>query len=131
MIEHAGVAKARGFLDAFARGDAQAMGDYFTGDLAWHVGGGHRWSGDHRGREELVSYLCQLREGADDTYTLTAESVLATDHHIGLFARATAQREGRALDVLQAHAFTVRSDGMWGEYWVSAAEQGLEDAFWS
>jgi len=131
MTEPAGVAKARHFLDAFAREDEQGMRNFFTDDLAWHVAGSHQFSGDHRGREELVEYLCQLRARTGGSYTLTPESVLASDHHTALFTRATGQRSGRTLDVLVAHALTVRSDGLWREYWVCADDQEAEDEFWS
>ncbi|HEX7276520.1 MAG TPA: nuclear transport factor 2 family protein [Acidimicrobiales bacterium] len=132
MTDHAGVAKARGFLDAFGRGDEQAMGDYFTDDLAWHVAGVHPLSGDHRGKEELLGLFREWRLRTDGTFAMEAESVLATDFHTALFTRATGVREGgRSLDVVLAHAFTVRSDGMWREYWVCADDQDAEDAFWS
>ena len=132
MIEHGGVAKARTFLDALARGDEQAMGDFFTDDLAWHVAGSHPLSGDHRGREELLAHFAELRSLTGGSYALEAESVLATDYHTALFTRATGSRDdGRSLDVLLTHAFTVRSDGLWREYWVCAADQDAEDAFWS
>ena len=131
MTEHAGVARARHFLEAFSQGDEQAMGDFFTDDLAWHVAGSHPLSGDYRGKEELVAYFCQLRERTDGTFALEAESVLATDYHTAMFTRATGQREGRTLDVILAHAFTVRSDGQWREYWVCADDQDAEDSFWS
>lgn len=128
MTEHAGVARARGFLDALERGDEQAMGDFFTDDVAWHVAGNHPRSGDHRGKEELLAYFSALQAGV----ALAAESVLATDFHTALFTRATgAKDDGRSLDVLLAHAFTVRSDGLWREYWVCADDQDAEDEFWS
>ena len=132
MIEHGGVAKARTFLEAFARGDEQAMGDFFTDDVAWHVAGSHPFSGDRRGKDELLAYFGELLASTGGTYALVAESVIATDHHTALFTRATAVREdGRSLDALLAHAFTVRSDGLWREYWVCPADQDAEDAFWS
>ncbi|MEA2972905.1 MAG: uncharacterized protein QOG82_1363 [Actinomycetota bacterium] len=132
MIEHGGVAKAHGFLDALARGDEVAMGDFFTDDVAWHVAGTHPLSGDRRGKDELLGYFGELRARTGGTYALAAESVLATDYHTALFTRATAVRDdGRGLDVLLAHAFTVRSDGLWREYWVCPEDQDAEDAFWS
>ncbi len=131
MIEHAGVAKARNFLDAFAKVDEQAMRDLFTDDLAWHVAGSHGMSGDHRGKDDLIGYFVELGTRSEGTYALTPESVLATDHHTALFTRTTGRREGRTLDVVLAHAFTVRSDGQWSEYWVCADDQDAEDAFWS
>ncbi len=131
MIEHGGVARARTFLDAFARGDELGMGDFFTDDVAWHVAGSHPLSGDRRGKEELLGYFAELRSLTGGTYAVEAESVLATDYHTALFTRATASRDdGRSLDVLLAHAFTVRSDGLWREYWVCASDQDAEDAFW-
>lgn len=131
MIEHAGVAKARGFLDAFDRGDEQGMRDFFTEELAWHVAGSHQLSGDHTGLDGLIGYFVQLRAGTDGTFGLTPESLLATDHHTAMFTRATGEREGRTLDVVLAHAMTVRSDGLWREYWVCADDQDAENAFWS
>jgi ketosteroid isomerase-like protein len=131
VTEHAGVAKARNFLDAFAEGDEQAMRDFFTDDLAWHVAGAHELSGDHRGKHDLINYFLDLRARTGGTYALTPESVLATDHHTALFTRATGRREGRTLDVVLAHALTVRSDGQWSEYWVCADDQDAEDTFWS
>ena len=132
MIEHGGVARARKFLDAFARGDGLAMGDFFTDDVAWHVAGSHPLSGDRRGKEELLGYFDELLARTGGTYALALESVLATDYHAALFTRATAVRDGgRSLDVLLAHAFAVRSDGLWREYWVCAANQDADDAFWS
>ena len=90
VIEHGGRGRARTFLDAFARGDEQAMGDFFTDDVAWHVAGTHPLSGDRRGKEELLGYFAELLAVTGGTYALEAESVLATDHHTALFTRATA-----------------------------------------
>jgi hypothetical protein len=36
-----------------------------------------------------------------------------------------------AHDVVLAHAFTGRSDGLWRQYWVFGQDQDAEDAFWS
>jgi len=131
VIEHPGVARAGTFLDAVSQRDEQALRDCFTDDVAWHVAGSHDLSGDYRGLEELVDHFGQLQSRTDDSYALERESVLATDHHAALFTRATARREGRTLDIVLAHAFTVRSDGLWREYWVCAQDQDAEDAFWS
>ena len=131
MTEHASVARVRSFLDAFARADEQAMRDFFTVDLAWHVAGSNGLSGDQRDLDGLIGYFGQLRARTDDTFALTPESVLASDHHAAFFTRATGTREGRTLDVVLAHAVTVRSDGLWREYWVCADDQDAEDAFWS
>jgi ketosteroid isomerase-like protein len=131
MIEHAGVTRARSFLDAYSRDDEQAMRDYFTDDLAWHVAGSHEMGGDHRGLDDLMAYFGRLRDRTNGSFALTPQSVLASDHHAAFFTRATGQREGRTLDVVLAHAVIVRSDGLWREYWVCADDQDAEDAFWS
>ncbi len=129
MTEHAGVARVRGFLDAYERGDDQALGDYFTDDLPWHVAGTHPLSGDHRDKEALLDLF---RAWRSQSVSLSAESVLASDFHTAAFTRVTGVRhDGRSLDVVLAHAFTVRSDGLWREYWVCADDQEAADAFWS
>jgi ketosteroid isomerase-like protein len=131
MTEPAGVTRVRSFLDAFSRHDEQAMRDYFTDDLAWHVAGSHGMSGDHRGLDDLMAYFGQLRSRSDGSFALAPESVLASDHHAAFFTRATGHREDRVLDVVLAHAVIVRSDGLWREYWVCANDQDAEDSFWS
>ena len=131
-METAGAAKARTFLDAFSRGDEQALRDLFTDDVALHVSGSNPGSGDHRGVDAVLAYLDRLRTESAGTYALAPESLLASDHHAAVVARATAQREGgRSLDVLVAHTFTVRSDGRWREHWICTNDQDAEDAFWS
>ena len=95
------------------------------------MSGSHDLAGDYRGIEELVGYFGQLQSRTDGSYALERESVLATDHHAAVFTRATGRREGKTLDVVLAHAFTVRSDGLWREYWVCPHDQDAEDAFWS
>jgi ketosteroid isomerase-like protein len=132
VIEHAGLARARLFLDALGQADEQAMRDCFTDDVAFHVAGSHPLSGDFRGVDELLVYFGQLRALTDGTHALAAESVLANDHHTAFVTRTTGRRgTDGSLDVLETHVFTVRSDGLWREYWVSADDQDAEDAFWS
>ena len=48
-----------------------------------------------------------------------------------MFTRVQGDRDGRSLDVLLAQVFKLGDDGRWSEYWATAEDQDLVDAFWA
>jgi ketosteroid isomerase-like protein len=130
MVE-TNLTRAREAFDAFSRGDFQAYRNYFADDVVWHVSGNHPLSGSYRGKEALFEYFDRVRELTDASLRVEPESVSADDGHVGVFARVTAERDGRRLDVTMAQAFTVDADGKWTEYWAMANDQAAVDEFWS
>ena len=131
MDEHANVARVREALDTFARGDLDGYREYFADDVVWHVGGQHPLSGDYRGRDALFEYFNKVRELTGGTLKVEPSEILADDSNTAVFARVSAQRDGRNLDVTMAQAFTFDADGKWSEYWAFSSDQPSVDAFWS
>jgi hypothetical protein len=56
--------------------------------------------------------------------------VLASEHYLGLFLRATAEGGGHTLDTTMVEAVRLSDDGRWTEFWALAADQPDVDAFW-
>jgi uncharacterized protein len=130
-LEHPGVLNARGSIDAFNRGDMEALRDFYADDVLWHVAGKHGLSGDYRGRDELIAYFKRVLDLTGGSLKLESEAILASDQHTAIFMRVTGTRNGRSLDVTLAEAFTVGPDGRWTEFWSLATDQDAVDDFWS
>ena len=131
MAEHPNEARAREYFDTFARGDFDAVREYFSDDVVWHVSGYHPLSGEYRGKDALITYFERARDLTGGTLTLEPGAIMANDQHIGLFLRVRGERNGRTLDAELAEAFTVEPDGTWSEFWAMPDDQAAIDEFWS
>lgn len=131
MGDHPNVARTRQALDALASGDMDAYREFISENIVWHVGGDHPFTGDYRGRDALFEYFQKVDELTDGSLQVDREEILADDTHAAVFARVTAQRERRSLDVVLAQALTVDKDGRLTEYWALANDQRSVDEFWS
>jgi hypothetical protein len=67
--------------------------------------------GVYRGRDGLQRFFGRLAERSNGTMRPNVDDVLATDDHVVIFLRVTAQRDGDELDVTVAHFATVDANG--------------------
>lgn len=130
-MAHPNVERLEAFLDAYAAGDRKRLGELLSDDAVWHVGGMHRFSGDYRGRAAILEYFDTVGRETDGTLELDPLELLANDLRGAAFLRVTAERRGRALDVVMAEAFVFAGDGSIQEFWAHAAEQDAVDRFWA
>jgi ketosteroid isomerase-like protein len=131
MLTHPAVDRVRDSVDAYNRGDFEALREFYAEDVVWHAAGAHGLSGDYQGREALFAYFATVRELTAGTLQLQPQSILASDDQISMFTRVTAERSRRRLDVLLTQIFKVGADGRWTEYWAIADDQEAVDEFWS
>jgi ketosteroid isomerase-like protein len=124
------VEKARAVIGAVSAGDLDQLDRQLADDIVWHVGGEHPLSGDYLGREAVRGYHGRVHELTGSTLRLEPVDVLAGDHHLGIFLRATAEGTGRPLDTTMVEAVRLTDDGQWAEFWGLAEDQELVDAFW-
>jgi ketosteroid isomerase-like protein len=129
--DHPNVPRIRDALEVYNSGDHDAMRQFLTDDIVWHVGGSHAMSGDYRGADEVVNYFRDVRKATAGTLQVEPVEILANDRHASIFMHVTALRDVRTLDVLLAEALTLDDEGRWSEYWALANEQDDVDAFWS
>jgi hypothetical protein len=119
------------WLAAYDTHDRDAMGAALADDAVWHVGGGHRLSGDYRGRDAILEYFATVWSETGDTMKLAPLEVMANDRHGAAFLRVTAERQGQPLDVVLAEAFRFDEDGRILEFWAHANDQAAIDRFWA
>jgi uncharacterized protein len=129
--EHPNVTRTREYLDTYAKGDLEALREYFSDDVVWHVAGNHALSGDYFGKDELIAYFREARELAGGSLTLEPSSIMANDEHVVVMLRVTGERNGKSLDIEMAEAMTIRPDGTWSEFWAMPDDQASVDEFWS
>jgi hypothetical protein len=127
---HPNADRVRQALDAFAAEDWDRMNSHLDDHVVWHVGGDHPLAGTYRGRESVMSYMRAARALTGGTLRLEVGEVLANDDFGAVILRATAQRNGKQLDVQMAEAIRFGEDGRWAEFWALSDNQATVDEFW-
>ena len=124
MADHPNAALARQILDAFSRGDMQALDAVLADDVIWHEIGRTE---PRRGKAELAA----AGPGAVD-YEITAalHDVVANDDHTIALVDATATRGGKTFSYRTAEVFHIR-DGKITERWAFSDDTAAITAFFA
>jgi uncharacterized protein len=124
MSEHPNAAKARELLDAFNRGDVEAVDTLIADDVVWHEIGR---SEPRRGKAALM----ETAPGAVD-YEITAKlhDIVANDEHTISLVDATATRGGKTLNYRTAEIMHIR-DGKVTERWAFSDDTAAIVAFFA
>ena len=130
MTDHPNLELFRRTYAAFTAGDFDALADVFDERTVWHNPGQNPLSGDFAGRDAAFASFAQEFEMSGGTYAPTVHDVLANDEHIVALMHATAQREGKTLDMDYTLVFHV-ADGKIVEGWDLWIDQAAVDRFWS
>ena len=115
---------------AFAAGDMAALNEFFSDDIVWHTPGRNDLSGTFRGKDEVFANLGNVMELTGGTFKLDIHTILANDDHAVTLLRATAQRQGKALDDNTVQVFHIK-DGKVTESWLHPSDAYASDEFWS
>ncbi len=119
MSEHPGVVRIRNFLEDVAQKGPEAVRDYFSADVVWHVGRGHPENGTHRGVDGLVAYFKAHRTGSGEVEVdLRSAAVLADDHLGAVFVDVGVLNDGFIIELLLPQVFQMGDNGSWDEYWI-------------
>ena len=130
MTDHPNVELFRRTYAAFTSGDFEALSEVFSEETVWHNPGRNPISGDFVGREATFAAFGKEFELSGGTYSPTVHDILANDEHIVALMHATAERDGKKLDMDYVLIFHVK-DGKLVEGWDLWTDQGTVDAFWS
>lgn len=130
-MEDSRVEAVRAALRSVYAGQLEEFDSQLADDIVWHVGGEHPLSGDYRGRQAVLDYHARVAELTSGSLQLEPIDVLAGDHFLGVFVRATADSGGQKLDTTMVEAIRLSEDGKWAEFWALAEDQGQVDSFWS
>ena len=122
---------ARRGYEAYERGDVAGMVATWAEGITFHAPGSSDLAGTFRGQDEVLGFLQRLGERSDGTFRLEVHDMLASDQHLVVLCRHSAQRDGRAIDMPAAHVWHTDLDGKFTEVWVLVEDQGQMDEFWA
>ena len=119
----------RGY-SAFQSGDLGALRDLFAADIRWHTNGRNLTAGTTDGVDATLERFGQLAAETDGTFRVDIHDVTASDDHVVVLARASADRGGRHLEGNYTHVFHL-SDGRITESWVVNEDPYAQDDFFA
>ena len=129
-MAHPNKERARGALEAFQLGDMQAIADYFSPDIVWHVPGRNPLAGDYTGMDEVLGFFAKTMELTGGTFRLDVHDVLANDEHVAVLSTLSAERGGRSFRSNGVQVLHI-VDGRAVESWLHPDDQYATDEFWS
>ena len=91
--------------------------------------GNNRFSGDHKGLENILGMYGSIAEETGGTFSATVESIYANDHGAVAIYRAQATRGSRQLDQPSALVFQIM-DGRAVDMDEMPLDGEADDTFW-
>jgi ketosteroid isomerase-like protein len=122
--------RLRQAMEAVTSGDAEGFADtLLADDVVWHWPGRSSVSGDYRGRDEVIGLVRGFHELTRNTLRIEPLDILEGRDYLMSFTRATAEHDGRSLDVVMADAMRFGADGRVEEFWTLSNDQEAVDSF--
>jgi uncharacterized protein len=107
MAEHPNQALVRRGFEAFNKGDMDTLTQIIADDAVQMMPGNNQFSGEHKGRDNILAMYGRLMEETGGTFKADLETVYANDHNaVGIY-HATAERKGKKLDERVALLFEI------------------------
>jgi ketosteroid isomerase-like protein len=106
----------RELYDARARRDWDAVRALFAEEIAWHEPGEEDYSGDYRGRDDVVALLEKLVAVTEGTFQLVPEAFLNAAEHSAALVRWWAERGGQRSEGNEIAVYRFRDDKI-AEVW--------------
>jgi uncharacterized protein len=105
------------FARAMVARDVGAIAECFTEDVMFHIPGRNALSGDHRGKQAVLTRLFQAWEEAFGGLRIDVHDVLANDDHVVVLSDRKAARGALTIEMRAASIYHVR-DGLIAEAWL-------------
>lgn len=131
MNEENNVEVVRGYFDAVARGDLQAVGESFADDIEWHQPGQGSLSGTHTGKGAVFTLLGQFMARSNGTFRIDhVGTLMSQGEYVVAPLHFCAEAPGKtALSMSGIDLLRVK-DGRIQAVWLFSENQPAEDAFW-
>jgi ketosteroid isomerase-like protein len=129
-VAHPDEAVVRRFIDAMVARDVGAIAESFADDVVFHISGRNALSGEHRGKQEVLTRLFQAWEEAFGGLEIRVHDILANDKHVVVLSDRRASRDDRILEMRAATVYHVR-DGRIAEAWLMEWDPYAIDDFLS
>jgi uncharacterized protein len=93
----AAVDVVRRWYAAFAAGDMATVEDLLHPDVRFRVPGSNRFSGDYRGRAELMALFAAVKDYTGGTFRIRVHDIVGGGEQASVLVEAMAEREGRSV----------------------------------
>jgi ketosteroid isomerase-like protein len=123
-------AVVRRFIEAMVAHDPGEIAACFADDVVFHIAGRNALSGEHRGKQAVMTRLFQAWEEAFGGLEIDVHDVLADDDHVVVLSDRRATRDDRTLEMRSATVYHVR-DGLIAEAWLFEWDPYAIDEFLS
>jgi ketosteroid isomerase-like protein len=121
--EHPHALAYRRTADAFRAADSDALTALIAIDVIWHLPGTNGMPRELWGRDEVLSWLSQLRARA---FQLVEHDVFGNDEHVCALSVMGAERDGVAVEARVVSLFHYR-DGQQLERWFYPEDRAAWD----
>ena len=130
MVEAQDVDIVRRLYDAVADRDLDAAGACFAAEAVWVLPGCSSLAGTHRGWADIRdNFLAKLGPLSGGTLSVRLLDICVGDQHVVAVQHATAEHEGRTLDVTGCQLMRIE-DGRIIEVRGHYSDQQALDDFW-
>ena len=123
---NANEALVRRAYELFAAGDMENIQELWAEDVAWHIGGTTRISGDHVGAAAILAMFAELSAASEGTFRAELQHVLADDERGFSLQRATARRGAEDFEIWTVLGYRFR-EGRVSEIWSFNYDQAVSD----
>jgi uncharacterized protein len=130
MAEHPNATLIRRGFAAFNTGDIATLTEIIAVDARQHMPGHNRFSGEHKGRDDILAMYAETAKETEGTFRAELECVYANDHRAVAIYHGTATRHGRKLDERNALCFEIM-DGKAIDLDDISLDGITDDAFWA
>jgi ketosteroid isomerase-like protein len=104
--------------------------ELFAPDIKWHTNGRNRMAGTFEGIGEVLASFGRLAAESGGTFRVEIHDLLASEDHVVVLARSSADYKGKHLDGNYSHVFHL-SGGKITEAWVVNEDPYAIDSFWA
>jgi ketosteroid isomerase-like protein len=107
-VSHADGDVVRRLYTARAAGRLDDVAELLADDVIWHEPGQFDYSGDHRGRDAVLSLLRRLSAATRGTFTLVPGEVLTTREYAVTIVHWSAERDGKRAEGDEVAVYRLR-----------------------
>ena len=109
--QHPNILRYMHALQAFNKNDLKTAKETFSENIVYRFAGRRPIAGEYRGLEQFGKALQLLKNLSGGTLTIEPQIVLADERAVMVYARVTAQREGKTLDIDQVNLYRFNKEG--------------------
>jgi ketosteroid isomerase-like protein len=130
MADHPNAELFRRGYTAFQAGDLETVRSLFAPEIEWTIPGRSRFSGVHRGTDDVINLFVQQFQETNGTFRVDVHDILANDEHGVALATVSGERNGKKLSDRYTHVVHIK-DGKLTESWILNENADAVDDFWA